>query len=72
MTARRDFQVRKSESFALEVNTTIKLFDGCAFTNFDLGHLFLSVSPLRRTGWYANRRLETSGHTVLQHDFAAH
>src|SRR5688572_30850167 len=75
MAAGRNLQVRKPERFALEVNTTIKLFDGCALTNFYLVHplpikSFDLCLRLCRTRRDANRRLKASRYTILQHDSA--
>src|SRR5688572_31482292 len=40
MTPRRDLQIGKPERFALQGHTTVKFFDGCAFTNLNLFHAF--------------------------------
>ena len=63
------FQIRKAECFALQVNTSIKLFNRRALTNCDFIHP--QPSSLQWTCWYLNRCCEPTRNTVLQGHSAA-
>src|SRR5918998_3189231 len=58
------FQIRKAECFALQVNTSIKLFNRLALPNRDLIHP--RPSSLQWTCWYLNRSCEPAWNTVFQ------
>src|ERR1044072_8878786 len=69
MTTRREFQIRKTECLALQLNTCIKLFDGRAFPNCQIFHppsLFL-----RWACRYLHVRRKPARHKVLQINFSA-
>src|SRR5215208_6163522 len=69
MTTRRKLQIRKAESFALQLNTSIKLFNRRALPDCRLFHP--QPLSLRWTRRYLNRRRQPARDEIFQTHFSA-
>src|SRR5215212_7699370 len=69
MTTRRELQIRKAESFALQLNTSIKFFNRRALLNCRLFHP--QPLSLRWTRRYLNRRRHSARYEIFQTHFSA-